>query len=77
MIHSDDDKIQEQDLSSLENRVEDLVRACKRLKEENETLKNVTEQLSIEKEQLMKTNAFAYSRVESMVNKLKTLELEL
>tara|TARA_Y100001935_G_scaffold255579_1_gene269658 strand:+ start:5722 stop:5955 length:234 start_codon:yes stop_codon:yes gene_type:complete len=76
MIHFDNSQIEEQELSALEERVEKLVNSCKKLISENEKLQSEIKQLSIEKEQLIKTNSFAYSRVESMVNRLKTLEID-
>lgn len=76
MAQSDNSSIQEQDLRALEVRVEELIRACAHLKDENKTLRAQAEMLSNERDRLVETNATARTRVEAMVNKLKSLEAE-
>ena len=68
--------IQEQDLRALEMRVEELIRACIRLKDENKTLRADVELLSRERDKLIENNATARTRVEAMIDKLKSLESE-
>ena len=68
--------IQEQDLRALEMRVEELIRACIHLKDENKTLRADVELLSRERDQLIENNATARTRVEAMIDKLKSLESE-
>lgn len=68
--------IQEQDLRALEVRVEELIRACAHLKDENKTLRADVERLSSERDRLVETNATARARVDSMISRLKTLESE-
>ena len=76
MAQSDNNSIQEQDLRALEVRVEELIRACAHLKDENKTLRAMAEQLSSERDKLVETNASARARVEAMVDKLKILEAD-
>ena len=68
--------IQEQDLRALEMRVEELIRACIHLKDENKTLRADVELLSRECDKLIENNATARNRVEAMIDKLKSLESE-
>ena len=68
--------IQEQDLRALEMRVEELIRACIHLKDENKTLRADVELLSRERDKLIENNATARYRVEAMIDKLKSLESE-
>ena len=76
MPKTDNANIQEQDLRALEVRVEELVRACAHLKDENKTLRAAAEQLSQERDKLIETNATARTRVEAMISKLKGIEAE-
>ena len=71
-----DHNIQEQELRALEVRVEELIRACVHLKDENKTLRAQAEQLSNERDRLVENHATARSRVEAMVDRLKTLEAD-
>lgn len=76
MAQADNTSIQEQDLRALEVRVEELIRACAHLKDENKTLRAQAEQLSSERDKLVQTNATVHARVEAMVDKLKLLEAD-
>ena len=76
MPNTDNSSIQEQDLRALEVRVEELIRACAHLKDENKTLRAQTEQLTSERDKLIESNASARARVEAMIDKLKTIEAE-
>ena len=71
---SKDIPIQEQDLRALEIRVEELIRACAHLKDENRTLRAQAEQLSNERDRLLENNAAARVRVESLIERLKSIE---
>lgn len=66
--------IQEQDLRALEIRVEELIRACAHLKDESKTLRAQVEQLSVERDRLLENNAAARTRVESLIERLRTIE---
>jgi len=74
MSQTNNNQLQEQDLRALEVRVEELIRACTHLKDENKTLRAREEQFNLERDTLLKTNATARGRVEAMIERLKTLE---
>ena len=62
------------DLKALEVRVEELVRACEFLKEENKTLKVTQENLVAERATLVEKTELARTRIEAMIGRLKSLE---
>ena len=66
----------EQDLRALEVRVEELIRACTHLKDENKTLRAREQELLAERDQLVTRNDQAKHRVEDMIERLKRLEDE-
>lgn len=68
--------IQEQDLRALEVRVEELIRACTHLKDENKTLRAREQELLAERDRLASKNDQAKQRVEDMIVRLKRLEDE-
>jgi cell division protein ZapB len=68
--------IQEQDLRALEVRVEELIRACTHLKDENKTLRAREQELTAERDRLAEKNDQAKHRVEDMITRLKRLEDE-
>lgn len=74
MAKSDLHGITEQDLRALEVRVEELIRACAHLKQENKALKVHHEQLVAERATLTEKTDLARSRVEAMISRLKSLE---
>jgi cell division protein ZapB len=76
MSNSDKQGIQEQDLRALEVRVEELIRACTHLKDENKTLRAREQQLQNERDRLVNKNDQARERVEDMIGRLKRLEDE-
>jgi len=63
-----------QDIKVLEERIDDLIGVCRRLREENEGLRNSQESLIEERAKLAEKNRMARSRLESIVDRLKTLE---
>lgn len=67
-IHSLDD------LSALENRVDELLSLLRKLHDENRSLRTSQEQLVTERANLVAKNEQARSRVEAMINRLKSLE---
>lgn len=69
-----DRPVQEQDLRALEIRVEELIRVCAHLKDENKTLRAELEQLSAERDQLMRNHAAARVRVESLIERMKVIK---
>ena len=64
----------EKDLRSLEQRVDDLIGACRRLKEENDNLRSSRDSLIEERSKLAEKNRMARTRLETIVNRLKGLE---
>ena len=64
----------EVDLKALEVRVEELIRACEFLKEENKTLKVTQDNLVAERATLIEKTELARSRIEAMITRLKSLE---
>lgn len=64
----------EANVLGLEQRVETLIGECKRLSTENRSLKNEQGELLAEKTQLKEKNRLACSRLEKIVEKLRTLE---
>lgn len=76
MSTNDKQGIQEQDLRALELRVEELIRACAHLKDENKTLRAREQELMSEHDRLAAKNEQARGRVEDMIARLKRLEDE-
>ena len=61
-------------LTKLEQRINELISACRRLSEENNTLKSGQQNLSEEHARLVEKTQVARSRIESMIGRLKALE---
>jgi cell division protein ZapB len=61
-------------LKKLESRVDDLIGACQRLRQENRTIRSDQEQLSDDHAKLMEKTQIARARIESMIGRLKALE---
>lgn len=66
--------VAEQELKKLEFRVGELIQTCERLKQENHLLREKNERLSADRLSLAERNELARSRVESMINRLKSME---
>jgi cell division protein ZapB len=62
------------DLRKLEVRVEELIRACSFLKEENKSLRLRQDHLVAERAALIEKTELARSRVEAMISRLKAME---
>jgi len=62
------------DLKALEVRVEELIKACDFLKQENKTLKVAQENLVTERAALVEKTELARTRIEAMISRLKALE---
>lgn len=62
------------DLDHIERRIGTLVKELEELREKNRSLLSRQESLVAERAQLVKRNEEARSRVEAMINRLKTLE---
>ncbi len=61
-------------LAEIGARVDRLVDLCRRLSEENRSLRHSQEQLTLERASLMARNEQARTRVEAMISRLKSLE---
>lgn len=66
----------ELDLKKLESRVDDLIKAVDRLRQENKTLRESQTHLTTERNQLLEKTETARTRVDAMINRLKALENE-
>ena len=62
------------DLEQLERQVEELIRTCTQLKEENQSLRVSQEHLVAERAELIEKAELARSRVEAMITRLKAME---
>lgn len=65
------------DFDQLASRVEELIQLCERLQEENNRLRAQQSQLQSERTRLAEKNELSRQKVEGMVSRLKSLELEL
>lgn len=61
-------------IAEISRQVEQLVALAHRLAEENRSLRDSQEQLMAERANLLAKNEQARSRVEAMINRLKSLE---
>lgn len=66
----------EQDLKTLEYRVDELIQLCHQLKGENQALRDQQSNLASERAKLMEKNELARSRIEAMIMRLKNMESE-
>ena len=64
----------EANIIGLEQRIDTLINECRRLNTENRSLKSEQGELLDEKTQLKEKNRLACSRLEKIVEKLRTLE---
>ena len=64
----------ELDLQALEVRVEELIRACSYLKDENKSLRMRQDNLVAERAALIEKTELARTRVEAMITRLKPME---
>ena len=62
------------DLDILESQVEELIRTCRRLKDENASLRARQESLVSERAELIEKTELARNRVEAMISRLKAME---
>jgi cell division protein ZapB len=62
------------ELQRIEKRVDELVRICNQLKEENRSLRQRQELLVSERAGLLQKNDLVRGRVEAMIERLKSME---
>ena len=65
------------DLETLERQIDELIRICDRLREENASLRASREHLVSERADLIEKTELARSKVEAMVERLKSMEEQL
>lgn len=63
-----------QDLLALEYKIDELIKAYKKMEQENRLLSAEREAWKSERAKLIKQNELARSRVEAMIERLKTME---
>jgi cell division protein ZapB len=68
---------QKLDLDLLTLRIEELIKLCERLREENNRLKAAHAQLQVTQTRLTDKNDLSRAKIEAMISRLKTLEVEL
>ena len=66
----------ELDLRKLEIRIEELIRTCSHLKQENSSLRTRQESLVAERAALIEKTELARNRVEAMITRLKSMETQ-
>ncbi len=64
----------DQRLKKLELRIDELLRTLDRVREENRMLRKQQQDYSSERANLIEKNEVAKSRVEAMINRLKSME---
>ena len=64
------------DMKGLEHRVDELIRACQHLKQENQLLRQQQSVLMTERAKLKQKNDMARTQAENMLVRLKALEIE-
>jgi len=62
------------DLKQLESRIDQLIEACQKLRNENDALKSEHGSLQAERARLLEKTRMARERIESMIDRLKALE---
>ncbi len=63
------------ELTQLEAQLDELIRTCEELREENRALRNQQNHLVTERATLIEKSELARSRVESMIARLKAMEV--
>ena len=69
-------RISDPDLKGLEHRIDELIRTCQRLKQENHLLRQQQSILMAERAKLKQKNDMARTQAETMLIRLKALEVE-
>lgn len=68
---------QELDLDQIESSLDELVQLCERLHTENNLLRGQQKPLTSERIKLIETNSLVRNKMESVIRRLKTMEMEL
>ncbi len=75
-MNSDRDK-NALDVAGFAAELGELMDLCEKLHAENEQLRSLNARLQTEKAQLMRRNQLSQDKIEGMITRLKTMELEL
>jgi len=67
--------MEQSDLYSLEARIDALIQLCKQLAEENQALRETQANLMSERAALLEKNTLARTRIETMITRLKSMEV--
>lgn len=63
------------DLQSLEIQIDELIKTCRQLSDENQALRDQQANLTAERATLIEKSELARSRVEAMIARLKAMEV--
>jgi cell division protein ZapB len=74
MAHDDVTHEAELQLRRLEQRIDQLISICERLKRENWALRSQQQSLAAQRANLIDKHEMVRSRVETMINRLKSME---
>ncbi|HEX2237978.1 MAG TPA: TIGR02449 family protein [Gammaproteobacteria bacterium] len=74
MAHDDVTHEAELQLRRLEQRIDELISICERLKRENWALRSQQQSLAVQRANLIDKHEMVRSRVETMINRLKSME---
>ena len=66
----------EADLNTLENQIDNLIKVCEELTEENSLLRSRQASLVAERAKLIEKTEFARARIEAMMERLRAMETE-
>ncbi len=69
--------LNEQELKGLEIRINDLINTCEELKKENQLLKLQQDSYSTERASLIDKNEQARKKVEAIITRLKSMEVNI
>ena len=62
------------DFTHLEQKIDELIRLCEQLNNENTALKNKASNWTLERAKLVEKNELARAKIEAMITRLKSLE---
>jgi len=77
MAKNNNKQFQDADIKRLEFSLDELIRMCERLQQENSRLRNDQMRLKSERTLLIKKNEMSKTRMEAIVTRLKSMELEI
>lgn len=63
-----------QEHKSLEDKVDELIKLCEQLNNENNALKHKASNWTLERAKLVEKNELARAKIEAMITRLKSLE---